>query len=455
VTHPATATPRGEKHAARRATLGSYLGATLEYYDFILYGTAASLIFPTVFFSQVEPATGVVLSFLTLAVGYVMRPLGAILFGHFGDRLGRKQMLIVTMLLMGAASVGIGAVPSGESIGQAAAVILVALRALQGIAVGGEWAGASLMAMEHARPRRRGLAGSIVASGGPSGAVLATLVFSLVSLLPQEALIGWGWRLPFLASGVIVVVALVVRAGVAESPEFVAARRQRGAVRIPIVATLAGSRRSVLVVVLCALAPFFAQSVTATFGLRYAVAHGNDQASVLLMLTVSNFLTIFATIGSAALSDRFGRVRTMVAGYVLGAVLVWPALILLGVANIGAVLLAVLILQPLVNATVAGPLAAFMAELFPVRTRFTGVGVSYQLASSLAGFAPLVATALVAAGGGTTTLLALLMTALALTGIVAAASSARIRVVDPGTDATPTTTEPSSPGEADRTKDPT
>jgi len=145
----------------------------------------------------------------------------------------------------------------------------------------------------------------------------------------------------------------------------------------------------------------------------------------------------------------------MVAGYVLGAVLVWPALILLGVANIGAVLLAVLILQPLVNATVAGPLAAFMAELFPVRTRFTGVGVSYQLASSLAGFAPLVATALVAAGGGTTTLLALLMTALALTGIVAAASSARIRVVDPGTDATPTTTEPSSPGEADRTKDPT
>ncbi|GAA4543964.1 MFS transporter [Pseudonocardia xishanensis] len=416
---------------ARRAALGSYLGATLEYYDFVLYSTASALVFPAVFFSQVDPATGVVLSFLTLAVGYVVRPLGAILFGHFGDRLGRKKMLIVTMVLMGVASVGIGIVPSGAQVGPAAALVLVALRAVQGVAVGGEWAGASLMAMEHATARRRGLAGSIVASGGPSGAVLATLVFSLVSLMPAEDLLAWGWRIPFLASAVILVVALVVRAGVRESPEFTAVRDRRDTVRVPLVATLAQNWRSVLVIVLCALAPFFAQSVTATFGLRYAVANGNDQAAVLAMLTVSNLLTIVATIGSAALSDRFGRRPTMLVGYVAGGSLAWAALALLTVPNIGAVLLAFVILQPIVNATIAGPLAAFMAELFPVRTRFTGVGLSYQLASTLAsGFAPLVATALVAASGGTTTLLATIMSVLALAGVVATLAARRLRVED-------------------------
>lgn len=416
------------KKDARRASLGSYLGATLEWYDFALYSTASALIFPKVFFGDVDPALGVVLSYLTLAGGYVVRPVGAIVFGHFGDRLGRKQMLVITMVLMGSASTGIGLIPGSASIGAAAAVVLVLLRLLQGFAVGGEWAGASLMSIEHAGQERRGLAGALVQSGGPSGGVLATLTFALVSLMPSEQLLSWGWRIPFLASAIVVVIAVLVRLGVAESPEFVAAAGVQNRARVPFVATFAENWRSVALVVATALSPFFLQSVTATFGLQYAIGHGNEQSGTLWMLTGANVLTIFGTLLFAALSDRYGRIRIMVTGFVVTAMLVWPALALLGRANLGAVLVGFVILQAIGNAMITGPLAAYMADLFPVHNRFTGVGISYQVAATIAaGFAPLVATSLVDAASGGTILLTGFIGLLAAVGAVAVLLSSRVR----------------------------
>ena len=414
---------------SRRASLGSYIGATLEWYDFILYSTAAALIFPTVFFGGIDPVLGAALSYATLAGGYIVRPLGAIVFGHFGDRLGRKRMLVLTMVLMGVASIGIGLTPGSDMAGPAAAVVLVALRLLQGIAVGGEWAGASLMSIEHARPGRRGFAGALVQSGGPSGSVLATLAFGLVSLMPNEQLMSWGWRLPFLASAVVVILAIAVRMGVKESPEFVAAEQSAERPRVPLFSTFAENWKSVLVIVLTALSPFFLQSVTSTFGLQFAIASGHPQPVTLWMLSIANFVSIFATLTFAALSDRLGRVRIMVTGFIGTAALAWVAFGLLGTANTWAVLAAFILLLAVGNAMVAGPLAAYMAELFPVRNRFTGVGVSYQLAATVAaGFAPLIATTLVSSAGGGTTLLTSFMTLLAAIGVGAALLSRRVRV---------------------------
>lgn len=421
------AAPAKSTKDARRASLGSYLGATLEWFDFAIYSTSAALIFPTVFFGGLDPAMGVTLSYVTLAGGYVARPLGAVVFGHFGDRLGRRQMLVVTMVLMGLSSIGIGLIPGSDSIGVVAAVILVFFRLLQGFAIGGEWAGASLMSIEHARKERRGFAGAIVQSGGPSGAVLATLTFSLLSTLPTEQLMAWGWRLPFLGSAIVVVAAIIIRLGVKESPEFVTADSTKGETRIPLISTFSENWRSVLLIVLTALSPFFLQSVTTTFGLQLAIANGNDQAMTLSMLTIANFLTIFATLYFASLSDRFGRIRVMSVGFLVSGILVWFAFALLGFSSPWAVLAAFVILMPIGNAMITGPLAAYMTELFPVRNRFTGVGISYQLAATIsAGFAPLVATSLVGAASGSTVLLTSLISGLAVLGIVAVVLSRRI-----------------------------
>lgn len=429
--------PGKNPKAARRAAIGSYLGATLEFYDFVLYATAAALVFPTVFFSGVDSGTATALSYITLAIGYIARPLGAILFGHYGDRLGRTRMLVLTISIMGVASVGIGLVPSSAQIGAAAPILLVTLRLLQGIAVGGEWAGASLVAMEHAEPRKRGFAGSIVASGGPTGAVLSTLAFSFVSLLPADQLTSWGWRIPFLASSLLVAAALVIRAKVEETPDFLAAKDRHETQRLPIISTFTQNWRSVLLLVLCTLSPFFLQSLTSTFGLSYAVAHGNAQPVVLWMLTISNFLTIGGVLLFAVLSDRHGRRKVMIIGYAVAAVAVWGAIALLAVPSTVAVLGAFIILQPIANASILGPLGAYMAEMFPVRNRFTGVGISYQLGATIAsGFAPLVAASLLGAANGGTYLLTGLISLLCIIGITAVLLSTRIRV--------PNTPEPAS-----------
>src|SRR6476646_9577875 len=208
------------KREMRRVIFSSYLGSAVEFYDFLLYGTAAALVFPTVFFSGLDEFASVIFSFGTFAAGYLARPLGGVIFGHFGDRVGRKKMLVLTMLIMGTASFLIGLVPGASVLGPWGAVILILLRICQGLAVGGEWGGAALMALEHADARKRGFYASFVNAGAPSGALLGSLMLGLFALLPEDQFLSWGWRVPFLLSAVLLALGLYVRSKVSESPVF-------------------------------------------------------------------------------------------------------------------------------------------------------------------------------------------------------------------------------------------
>ncbi|WP_166877800.1 MFS transporter [Salinibacterium sp. ZJ450] len=420
------AVPPSPDRVRRNAMVSSYLGTAVEMYDFLLYGTAASLVFPVLFFKDLDPVAASIASFATLAAGYFARPLGGILFGHFGDRLGRKKMLVITLTIMGVISFLIGLLPTHDQVGAAAPVILVSLRVIQGIAVGGEWAGAALMSMEHAKPQGRGLAASMVASGGPGGAVLATLVLTAFSVLPEDQFLAWGWRVPFLMSAVLVVIAMVMRMKVTESPEFEAAQKaaqqsdsaHRG---VPLVTILTRYPKQLLAAIGGGLAPLFLQSLLATFALNYAVTVGHDRTTALMLVTIANFIHMFTIPAFALLSDRVGRKPVMLTGVVLGIVLIWPFFSLISEGSGWALLLAFIIGNPIVQGLMYGPLAAWISEKFGTEARYTGVSLSYQISTTLgAGLAPLIAAALLAAaGGGTNTwLIALFFTGLSvITGI--------------------------------------
>lgn len=395
------------KNSSSLAKVSSFLGSTLEMYDFLLYGIAASLVFPQLFFDHTSPQLGTALAYVTLAAGYVARPVGGVLFGHFGDRIGRKRMLLVTMLIMGTVSIAVGLLPSAQTWGMLAPVLLTVLRVVQGIAVGGEWAGAALMSMEHSGPRSRGLGASIAVAGGPTGAVLAQLVFGAVALLPQDAFMAWGWRVPFLLSVVLLVVGLILRMKVTESPDFQHVEQVvQDKPSVPLVEVLKTYPGQVFGSVIGGLAPLFMQSLLATYAISYAVRMGHSQANALFMLTVANFLHIFTIPLAAALSDAVGRRRVMVAGALVGVIGIWPMFWLISHGSTLLLLLGFIIGNPLIQALMYGPLGAWIGEMFPTKVRYTGLSLSYQLATTLgAGFAPLLATALVGAAGGGTVLL--------------------------------------------------
>lgn len=402
--------PHQQRKESRRAIISSYLGSTVEYYDFLLYGSAASLVFPTLFFGDLDPALGLILSFLTLAAGYVARPVGGLLFGHFGDKIGRKQILFITLMVMGGVSVVIGLLPTYQTIGIAAPIALVLLRVIQGLAVGGEWAGATLMAMEHSGKKSKGLGASIAVSGGPSGAVLATMVLGLFSLLPEDQFMGWGWRIPFLLSAILVIIGLYLRYSVTESPEFEEAKAAEDArpdlsvhTGIPLVRLFRESSSDISLGVLAGLAPLFIQSLLATFALTYAVSIGHSRSDALLMLTLANVLHIFTIPLMALLSDRFGRRPVMLAGALVGCIMIWPMFALISHGSPWMMLLGFIVGNPLIQAVMYGPMGAFISEKFTTRTRYTGLSLTYQLTAVLgAGFTPLIAQALLGLGGGGT-----------------------------------------------------
>src|SRR3982750_2887151 len=271
---PSTA---GDARQMRRVLFSSFLGSAVEFYDFLLYGTAAALVFGQLFFSDLSPVVATIASFGTLAVGYVVRPLGGVVFGHFGDRIGRKSMLVLTMSLMGVASFAIGLLPTYASIGVAAPILLIVLRLIQGFAVGGEWGGAALMALEHSDEKKRGFSASFANMGAPAGAVLSTVVLAIVTLLPGDAFLTWGWRIPFLLSAVLVGIGLYVRLKVTESPLFeqsvvtaVASEKKR----LPLVSVLRDHPTSVLLGVGAGLGAFALQALMATFALTIGVQGG-------------------------------------------------------------------------------------------------------------------------------------------------------------------------------------
>ena len=393
-----------DRRQMRRVLFSSFLGSAVEFYDFLLYGTAAALVFGHLFFSDLTPVVATIASFGTLAVGYVVRPLGGVIFGHFGDRIGRKSMLVLTMTLMGAASFAIGLLPTYATIGALAPVLLIVLRLIQGFAVGGEWGGAALMALEHSDENRRGFSASFANMGAPAGAVLSTVVLAVVTLLPDDDFLAWGWRIPFLLSAVLVGIGLYVRLKVTESPLFeqevitaVAAEKKR----LPIVDVLRNNPRSVLLGIGAGIGAFALQALMATFALTIGVQGGLPRSTVLWLFAAGSLVQIFALPAYAALSDRIGRRPVMITGCIAAMIAAYPVLRLIASGSVPAVLLGFLIAMPLVQAAMYGPLAAFTTEIFATGNRYTGASLGYQLSSTLGGgFAPLISAALVAGAAG-------------------------------------------------------
>ncbi len=385
------------RREARTVIASSYLGSTIEYYDFLLYATAAAVVFPRVFFSGLDDWVGVVAAYGTFAAGYVARPLGGIIFGHFGDKLGRKNMLIVSMLMMGVASTLIGVVPDASVAGPWGAVLLVILRVFQGIAVGGEWGGAALMALEHSESGKRGFAASFVNAGAPTGAVLGTLVMGAFSALPNGQFLTWGWRVPFLLSFVLLGVGMFVRLKVSESPIFKAALEQEkaeqaalgaaGRREIPLLQVLRRPK-TLIFTMLAGAAGFALQVVLATFSVTYAVSKGADRQGVLYAFAAASFVSIIFVVMGGRLSDKLGRRPVMIGGLVLFIAYLVPMFQLLSSNNIGLIFVAFAV-GLMIHSTLFGPLAAFVSEQFGTTSRYTGASLGYQLATLLgAGFTP-------------------------------------------------------------------
>lgn len=384
------------RREARTVIASSYLGSTIEYYDFLLYATAAAVVFPKVFFSGMDDWVGVVAAYGTFAAGYVARPLGGIIFGHFGDKLGRKGMLIVSMLVMGIASTLIGLVPDASVAGPWGAVLLVILRVFQGIAVGGEWGGAALMALEHSESGKRGFAASFVNAGAPTGAVLGTLVMGAFSALPNAQFLAWGWRVPFLLSFVLLGVGMFVRLKVSESPIFKAALEQEtaeqaeegaGRREIPLLQVLRRPK-TLIFTMLAGAAGFALQVVLATFSVTYAVSKGADRQGVLYAFAAASFVSIIFVVMGGRLSDKLGRRPVMIGGLLLFIAYLVPMFQLLSSNNIGLIFVAFAV-GLMIHSTLFGPLAAFVSEQFGTTSRYTGASLGYQLATLLgAGFTP-------------------------------------------------------------------
>jgi MFS family permease len=387
----------------RRAVASSFLGSLIEYYDFLLYATASAVVFNKVFFSNLDPLVATIASFGTFATGYLARPIGGVLFGHFGDLLGRKRMLVLTMTLMGVASFLIGVLPTYAQIGGLAPIGLVVLRVLQGISVGGEWGGAVLMSAEHATTRR-GLWASFTNAGAPSGMVVSTVAMTgTAAMVGEDAFLAWGWRIPFLLSIVLLAVGLFVRLRVEETPAFRAVQAEVPRRRLPVVEVLRRHPKVLLLSVGVGLAAFVAQATLTTFVLSYGVQAGHSRQTVLNALTISSALAVVGILCWSAFSDRVGRRPVVLTGALAMAVFGFVLFPLVDSGSAVLLTLALVIGQSVVHPMMYGPLAALYSELFSTEHRYTGASLGYQLAGLGAGFAPLVfAETQRLSGGGTT-----------------------------------------------------
>jgi MFS family permease len=401
-----------------RAIVASTVGTTIEWYDFYLYGSAAALVLPRLFFSGLDASTAAILSWVTFYFGFLGRPLGAVLFGHFGDRIGRKALLVTTMMVMGIATTAIGLVPSYAAIGIWGAVFLTLLRIVQGMAVGGEWSGSVLMAGEWAPPERRGLASSFPQMGSPLGLILGNSVLAAMTSLQDEAtFFAWGWRVPFLLSLVLIGVGLYIRLGVLESPVFAKIKADGKIVRAPVAVVIRENWREVALTALLRsgqLAPYY---ISTTFILAYGTqVLGLSRAVLLNCVTIRAFAGLAVLPLAGHLSDTYGRKRTIAAGCVGTALSMFVLFGLMDTRSVALIIVA-LVVDGVFQDLQYGPQAAVIAENFPASRRYTGAGLGYNLAAITAGGpAPLIASylferfhtsAAIAAFGLATTLISL------------------------------------------------
>ncbi|GGR10971.1 metabolite-proton symporter [Streptomyces netropsis] len=418
---PRTPTP----NSLPRIVVASLIGTTIEWYDFFLYGSAAALVFNKLFFPDSDPLVGTLLSFLTYAVGFAARPVGALVFGHFGDRLGRKRLLVVSLLMMGSATCAIGVLPTHATVGALAPVLLTVLRLVQGFALGGEWGGAVLLVSEHGDARRRGFWAAWPQTGAPAGQLLATGVLSaLTALLSDEAFLSWGWRVPFLLSGLLVMVGLWIRLSVDESPVFKAAlaraeaNEKQGDVaeRMPLVAVMRDQWRDVLIAMGARMAENISYYVITAFILVYATEQTQlSKQSALNAVLIGSAVHFVVIPAWGALSDRVGR-RPV---YLLGAAGVgawaFPFFALVDRGSFPSLIVAVTV-GLVFHGAMYAPQAAFFSEMFATRVRYSGASIGAQFSSVAAGApAPLIATALLSDYGSATPIALYVMAAALLT----------------------------------------
>ncbi len=408
-----------QPRTARLAT-ASIVGTMLEYYDFAIYNTLAALAFNRLFFPSFEPLTGTILAFSTFAVGYFSRPIGGVIFGHLGDRYGRRFVLVTTLMLMGVTTALIGALPTYATAGVLSPVLLVALRFVQGAALGGEWAGAVLLSVEHGDHRQRGRNASWAQMGPSLGTLLATGSIAVVTLqLPEESFLSWGWRLPFFASVVLVGFGLWIRVGVQETPLFKRLEREKSQARAPVGEVFREHWRKVLLGGGVRVGPDVLYSLAAVFSLSYLTTTvGISRTLALISLSIGGACNALTIPLFGSLSDRYGRRVVSSTGVLLGLVLAFAFFPLLNTGSPVAITFAISAAL-VVHAMMYGPQAAFIAEQFPTRVRYAGASLAYTLAGIVGGgIAPLVFATLQKTYGTTYALSSYLAVALLVTGIV-------------------------------------
>lgn len=387
---------QSEKKTATKALVASLIGSSIEWYDYFLYGTVAALVFSKLYFPSEDPVVGLMLAYASFAIPFFIRPLGGVIFSHIGDKIGRKKTLVLTLSLMGIATVLIGFLPSYETIGIWAPILLILLRLVQGLGIGGEWGGALLLAVEYAPKEKRGFFGSIPQMGVTIGMVLGTLSISLMTLLPDGAFIAWGWRVPFIFSALLVFLGLWIRNGLDETPAFKEAKKTGNLAKVPIIDTFKYHWRSVLIAVgakVVETAPFY---IFSTFIISYASGTlGFKQTSALNAVTIATVITTLSIPFMGKLSDKIGRKPLYIGGTVAMILFAFPYFYMLSLGSVLWMTIATIIGLGIIWAPITAVLGTMFSEIFSTNVRYTGVTVGYQLGAAIAGgTAPLIATAL-------------------------------------------------------------
>ena len=404
----------------QRVAMASAVGATIEWYDFFLYGTAAGLVFDKLFFNGLDGPAAQFAAFGTFAVGFLARPVGGIIFGHYGDRIGRKKMLVLTLLIMGLGTAAIGLLPSYDSIGVWAPILLVVLRVLQGIGIGGEYGGAVLLAVEYAPARRRGFFGSFAHIGVPGGLLLASGAFSLASLLPDEAFLAWGWRACFLLSVVLLAIGAYIRLSVMETPAFARVQARKQVAKMPMIDLIKEQPKPLLLGMGTRFVEGFTFNFFSVYLLAYVVTNvGLTKSTALQDVLVGATLGVVLVPITGALSDRLGRKPVYNVGAWLALLFAFPAAALVQSGGTAAITTTFVFGLGILYGTVYGPLAAFWSELFDTRYRYTALSTLYQMSGIVAsGLTPLIAAWLVTRGDGTLWLVAAYNALVAATSLV-------------------------------------
>lgn len=380
----------------RRILVASLVGSSIEWFDYFLYGTVSALVFNQIFFVNEDPTIGLLLSYASFALAFFIRPFGGVIFSHIGDRIGRKKTLVLTLSLMGIATFGMGLLPTYQAVGIWAPILLITLRLVQGLGIGGEWGGALLLAVEYAPAEKRGLFGAIPQMGVTIGMLLGTVALSIMTLLPENAFMTWGWRIPFIFSALLVFFGLWIRKGIDETPSFKKVKESGEVPKLPIVETLKNYWREVLIAVgakVVETAPFY---IFSTFVVSYATANlGFSRTATLTAVMIATIITTILIPIMGNLSDTIGRKKLFIGGTIGMALFAFPYFWLLQQKSVLLLIVATVIGLGVIWAPITAVLGTMFSEIFDAKIRYTGITLGYQIGAALAGgTAPLVATAL-------------------------------------------------------------